>query len=601
LARVVVIEYDYCKPKDCSLECLRFCPRVKTGDKTVTINEATGKPIISELLCSGCGICVKKCPFKALWVVNLPKELEGECVHQYGVNSFRLYRLPVPRKGAAVGLIGQNGVGKTTAIRILAGELKPNLGSYEEPPDWPLILKFFRGSELQSYFKELARGRIKAVHKPQYVDKIPRFVKGKLGSILSLMDERRIVNRLKEALDLDAIWDQEVGSLSGGELQRFAVAAAMAKEADVYLFDEPSSYLDVNQRLKVCKAIRSLVDDGKAVVIVEHDLAVLDYLSDQVHVLYGLPRVYGVASYPYGVRVGINIYLNGYLPDENVRFRSEPVRFHLRPSPNEFRGGSTLLSWPSMVKTLGSFTLKVAPGEVHEGEVLGLLGPNGIGKTTLIRMMTGELEPDEGYSPIPALKIKASYKPQYISTFFKGTVYEYLREKVGETLSEPWFKVDVLHQLQVDLLLDREVSELSGGELQRVAITSCLGVDAQIYFLDEPTAYLDVEQRLSMAKAIRRTVENKKASAIVAEHDVMIVDYIADNMVLFQGVPGVRGETTTVMGLRKAFNLFLEGMDVTFRRDPQTGRARINKPDSYLHRAQKAMKEYYYIPVKEEE
>lgn len=600
MARVAVIDHDLCKPKDCSLECLRFCPRVRTGDKTVTIDEATGKPVISESLCSGCGICAKKCPFKALWIVNLPGELEGECVHQYGVNAFRLFRLPIPKKGAVIGLIGQNGVGKTTAIRILAGELRPNLGNYEEPPDWVSLLEFFKGSELQSYFKDLARKRVKAVHKPQYVDKIPKFIKGKLGSVLSSIDERRVVDKLKDELDLDAIWHQEVRNLSGGELQRLAIAATIAREADVYLFDEPSSYLDVNQRLKVCKAIRSLVNDGKTVVVVEHDLAVLDYLSDQVHILYGLPGVYGVTSHPYGVRVGINVYLDGYIPDENVRLRSEPVRFHLRPSPSEWRAERPLLSWPPMAKTLGNFTLTVSPGEIREGEVVGLLGPNGIGKTTLIRMMVGELEPDKGYPPLSALKLKASYKPQYVSTPFKGTVHEYLKENVGEALSEAWFKTDVLRQLQVDLLLEREVSELSGGELQRVAIASCLGVDAQIYFLDEPSAYLDVEQRLSMAKAIRRTVENRKASAIVAEHDVMITDFIADSIILFQGIPGVKGEASTVMGLRKAFNTFLESMDVTFRRDPQTGRARINKPDSYLHRAQKAMKEYYYVPVKEE-
>lgn len=88
---------------------------------------------ISEELCIGCGICVKKCPFSAISIINLPKNLESQTTHRYGPNSFKLHRLPMPRPGQVLGLVGTNGIGKSTALQILAAKLKPNLGRYDVP------------------------------------------------------------------------------------------------------------------------------------------------------------------------------------------------------------------------------------------------------------------------------------------------------------------------------------------------------------------------------------------------------------------------------------------------------------------------------------
>lgn len=122
-------------------------------------------------------------------------------------------------------------------------------------------------------------------------------------------------------LDLNTVADRTLDKLSGGELQRFTVAALCIQNAAVYMFDEPSSYLDVRQRLTAARAIRSLLTDTNYVIAVEHDLSVLDYMSDFVCVLYGVPGVYGVVTMPYGVREGINIFLDGFVPTENLRFR----------------------------------------------------------------------------------------------------------------------------------------------------------------------------------------------------------------------------------------------------------------------------------------
>lgn len=593
LARVAVVDREFCKPNECLKECVRFCPLVRSGKEAIKFDEEANRPLISEDICTGCGICVKKCPFKALTIVNLPDELEERCVHRYGANMFKLYGLPIPKKGLVVGLIGPNGVGKSTALRILAGEIKPNLGDYEDPPSWSEIIRFFRGSELQPYFQRFSEGKVKVAFKPQYVDKIPQVVKGKVGDLLNKIDEKGKLNEVVEALDLKAILDRDIRVLSGGELQRVAIAAVTIRKADVYIFDEPSSYLDVKQRIKVAQLIRSLVREDKYVLVAEHDLAVLDYLSDQVCIFYGKPGVYGIVSNPHGVRVGINLYLDGYLPDENLRFREKPVYFRLAPHSSVSIKEKRAASWSDMRVKLGSFELEVASGEVHRGEIVGILGPNGIGKTTFVKLLAGLLEPDEGYTLTPGLKI--SYKPQYIAPLTSQTVREVLTKINQHALTEQWILAEVIKPLGLEPLLDRPVDTLSGGELQRVAIASCLLREADLYLLDEPSAHLDIEQRLAVAHVLNRIVEEKEVAAFVVEHDLIMLDLLADTLVVFSGSPGVTGRASSPLGLREGMNKFLKEVGITFRRDPNTGRPRVNKEGSWLDRYQKELGEYFYI------
>ena len=188
MVRIAVLDSDRCKSKRCDRECYRFCPKVRSKIEAIVFEE--DKPRVVEALCVGCGICVKKCPFKALTIVNLPDELEVESSHRFGPNTFKLFRLPVTTPGVVLGLLGQNGIGKSTAIKILSGEIKLNLGKYENPPDWADIIKHFRGSTLQDYFLKLSQDHLKVAHKPQYVDKIPRVVSGKVYELLEKLDER---------------------------------------------------------------------------------------------------------------------------------------------------------------------------------------------------------------------------------------------------------------------------------------------------------------------------------------------------------------------------------------------------------------------------
>jgi len=552
---------------------------------------------ISEDLCIGCGICVKKCPFEAIMIINLPKDLEKQTTHRYGPNAFKLHRLPMPRPGQVLGLVGSNGTGKSTALKILAGKLKPNLGRFTAPPDWAEILAHFRGSELQNYFTRVLEDDIKAVIKPQYVDHIPKAVRGNVDEVITAKDSRGVRETLLKDLDLEQVLDRNVENLSGGELQRFAIAIVAAQDADVYMIDEPSSYLDVRQRLKAAETIRGLLAPDKFVIVVEHDLSVLDYLSDFICCLYGKPGAYGVVTLPFSVREGINIFLAGFVPTENLRFREESLSFKVSDTGMEGDEETKRFlhyKYPSMKKTQGSFTLHVEAGEFNDSEIIVMLGENGTGKTTFIRMLAGMLKPDDDLE-VELDEFAVSYKPQKISPKFPGSVRDLLHKRIRDTYLHPQFQTDVVKPLNIDGLYDNEVQTLSGGELQRVAIALCLGQAANVYLIDEPSAYLDSEQRIVAAKVIKRFIMHSKKTAFIVEHDFIMAAYLADRVIVYEGLPAKEATARTPQSLLTGMNLFLKNLEITFRRDPTNYRPRINKKHSTKDREQKLAGSYYYI------
>jgi len=581
--RIAVVDKNKCQPKKCSHECLKYCPKVRTGDETVVIND---KAIISEEMCVGCGICIKKCPFKAISIVGLPKELEGKEVHRYGVNGFVLYNLPIPRKGYVVGLLGPNGTGKTTGVRILSGQLKPNLG--REDAEWDEIFEKFAGTELLDYLKNLAKGKIRTSQKPQYIEAIPKVYKGKVRDLLERADELGILDEMVEKLNLGNCINRSVDELSGGELQSIAIAACLMRDANFYFLDEVTSYLDIYQRINVAKVIREKALE-KPILIVEHDLAILDMLADYVHISYGEAGVYGVITNAKGVRVGINQYLRGYLVEENIRIRDKPIEFEIF-QPRESIEENVLVEYPPFTKTFKEFKLFVEGGEIKTAEVLGVVGPNATGKSTFVKVLAGVIEDDEKKVD---LDVKVSYKPQYIKADVDMQVGMFLR-KINPAIDSSYYKTEFLKPLLLEDLMDRNLDDLSGGELQRVAIIACLLRDADLYLLDEPSAHLDVEQRTEIARIIRRFALNESKAVLVVDHDIYLIDMISDRLMVFQGEAGKKGVAKKPMGMREGMNLFLSNLNITFRRDEDTKRPRVNKLDSRLDREQKSKGEYYY-------
>jgi ATP-binding cassette subfamily E protein 1 len=588
--RIAIVHRDKCQPKKCEDECIKYCPMVRTGEETVVLGE-DGKPVISEALCEGCGICIKKCPFAAISIIGLPEELKGEETHRYGENGFVLYGMPIPKAGQITGMLGENGIGKSTAIKLLSGLQVPNLGNVdaEAKPSWDAIIKKYAGSELQNYFDKMSKGKFKVAYKPQYVDAIPEFFDGNVHELLEGTDETGLVKQLVKDFELKEAMNKDIKELSGGELQRVAVIGCMIRAADFYFFDEITPYLDIYQRVRVAKGIKDVLND-KAVVVVEHDLAILDMLADYVHLLYGEPGGYGVVTMPKSTNRGINEYLSGFLHAENVRIRDKPIEFRAHPPREKLKERSALIEYDGFEKRHGDdgFVLMAAPGSIDEGEVLGIAGKNAIGKSTFVNVLAGEVEPTTGEL---SFDINVSYKPQYIKGESDMRVQEFIYSR---EISENDV-IEVLAPLGIAELKEKKLKELSGGELQNTAIAACLCHEASLYMLDEPSAHLDVEQKARLIKTIRRYAERRGVSILIVDHDIYLIDMLSDRLMVFDGEPGVRGEIKGCFGMREGMNIFLNDLGVTFRRDKSTLRPRINKIGSAKDREQKAEGKYYYL------
>ncbi|MFX0093377.1 MAG: ATP-binding cassette domain-containing protein, partial [Candidatus Hodarchaeota archaeon] len=187
------------------------------------------------------------------------------------------------------------------------------------------------------------------------------------------------------------------------------------------------------------------------------------------------------------------------------------------------------------------------------------------------------------------------YKPQQIHNDFDLTVLEFLERTTSKFLQAKEWRIQLLKPIGIDHILDRSMTELSGGETQRVYIAGCLAKDADLYILDEPSGFLDVLERTKIANVIRnQTKRNPGCSVMSIEHDVQVADFTGDRIMMFTGVPAVKGVILPPMTKREGMNTFLKSLDITFRRDPETGRARINKKDSQMDRRQKELGEFYY-------
>lgn len=231
------------------------------------------------------------------------------------------------------------------------------------------------------------------------------------------------------------------------------------------------------------------------------------------------------------------------------------------------------------------FVLHVEAGEFTDSEIIVLLGENGTGKTTFVRMLAGLLKSDEqakleadGYdyeaSQAGVPEMNVSYKPQKISPKFQGTVRQLLHKRIRDSYVHPQFISDVMKPLDMDNIIDNGVQTLSGGELQRLAITLALGAPADVYLIDEPSAYLDSEQRINCAKVIKRFIMHSKKTAFVVEHDFIMATYLADRVVVYHGRPGVEATAASPESLLTGMNTFLKSLEVTFRRDPVNFRPR---------------------------
>jgi ATP-binding cassette subfamily E protein 1 len=398
--RLAIVQKEKCSPAKCENLCARLCPVNRTGKECIKIDK---KSWISEELCIGCAICQNRCPFKAISIVNLPDKLNRQSVHRYGDNGFVLYNLPIPKFGTSLGLLGRNGIGKSTALEILGNKIRMNLGKKEASEKE--IKEFLKGSELLTYFNKI--DKIKISLKPQIISELSSNVK--VSDFMKKFASQKEIDKIMQKLNILYLLNRKLNEVSGGELQKIAIAAASVKDADVYYFDEPLAYLDVTERIKISDFISELLKKEKAVIVVEHDLLLLDYLTDLVNIFYGQQGAYGIVSDVRASKRAINTYLSGYLKEDNVRFRDKPIVFDF--SIKSKGSNIKFMDWPDFSKTLGTFKLNANTGKVLHKNIIGIAGKNGIGKTTFVKCLANVIETDQKNLKS---KLKVSYKPQYL-------------------------------------------------------------------------------------------------------------------------------------------------------------------------------------------
>ncbi|MFH1200605.1 MAG: ATP-binding cassette domain-containing protein, partial [Candidatus Micrarchaeota archaeon] len=560
MPRIAVVDERLCFPLKCNLECVRGCPINRVGkDCLYVYDKVRGKPKsdgtaqapvhvtkreytkeerqnglaeVDPVLCTGCGICPKVCPFHAITIINIAEAKPEDLVFSYGFNSFGLYRLALPKTGL-IAIVGENGCGKSTNVKLLAGILEP-----QRKPS----------KEIEEYF---AAGRGSFVVKPQELS-VPKETKT-VGRLLEGIDEAGRLAGLAKLFDLEALLERKLEQLSGGELQRVVIAAALARERETYFLDEPFSFLDYAYRIRLTEYLKENFME-KRVLLVDHDLSLLSYAASQAYILYGRESAYGIVSQVYATDRAINMFLEGFIAPENVKFRQNAISYKAYAEGEQKQ---PLYEIPEMEVRRGTFKANNESAfSLMAGEIVGVAGPNGIGKSAIC---TEIFEKSAG---------KAAMKPQLIERQNKA-VGESLAG--GDLFSDAAVKAMGLRRLEF-----LKESDLSGGQLQRLKVFECLAQDKPLYILDEPTNMLDAAARITLSKVLRDRATGQHA-VLVVDHDLEFLYNTADRMVVMEGTPAVQGRIAGVFPKDEGIQMLMKQFGLSYRRDVDTKRLKLNK------------------------
>ncbi|KAH0886923.1 hypothetical protein HID58_063019 [Brassica napus] len=473
--------------------------------------------------------------------------------HRYGPGSFDIHGLPNLYLGTVVGLLGGKSTGKTTCLKILAGQLKPNLGRFEDPPEWDEIIDHFDTEHIRTYLTRLQTNTLNVALKSQDLT----VYRSSLTVRTSLEESKGTgfdsMEELIEDLDMTSMLDTCVTDLSDAELQRFAIASTIVQMADVYLFDEPTIFLDARQKYQVARVILSVVKPDRYVCITDNDMSVLDLVCD--HILYtGEETTSG------------EVHLDHY-PLTLEELSEEIV------TPPTYRYPETV------VKGFGTFSLHVMGGDLRSSEITVVLGNMHTGKTLFLEWLN-RISVGQDFSHKDQKMIKCENRHDTVATHLYRLIRFSSLDRVFQEL--------VLKPLGIVKILDKRIKEVSQSTLQKIAIATCLGQEgARVFLLDEPSIHLDARERVIAAQTIKRFIAYSRKAALVVEQDFMMATYLADRVIVVQGEPGVQSTVNSPVLMSNGVNQYLSDLNITCRTNRFTSLARMNKPRSVEDEEQK--------------
>ncbi|KAJ3425958.1 atp-binding cassette sub-family e member [Anaeramoeba flamelloides] len=675
------------------------------GKKCIVKNEETGSIEIDLDVCVGCMICVKRCKPKALSFLNV-ESIFTKKIFEYATDNYWLSSIPFPQPGKILGIMGGDFLGKSTILKLLSGKLIPT----KDQKNWEKYLISNRKTGIVEYLNKIYNDEMKIRFKVQRLENYIRNFKGKIHKQFEKSGVINMKEEILTKLSITNLGSRDFTQTSANELQRIAIGLTVINECNIYIIDQPTDFLDIEARYRIAKIIRSLSKGDNYIIVVDHDLSFLDYVSDICSFVYGVPSKHGYSSQVQPVREGINDYLQGYDNHLQYQFRSTALKF-LDPNlnkncekineienekvkvkvkenetenenenknkkenqkekvnenenekekenenenekvnekenvkenkkekekekererekdkeeetkignqtekenenqkekhkkTNKFNENNSNnskifdISYQNMQKRYQNYQLTVKEGIITKKDrIIVLLGKNGSGKTTFMKMLAGVISPEE---EVEISKFKCSYKSQKVIPRYKGTVKELFEQKISNSFQDQDFNDLVIKPLQISKFYTFKVRELGGKEITLVALCLALGKTVDLYILDEPFQYLDSEQQIKCANVIRNFMTKYEKRCLISLHNLMITHFLANSIIVFEQIEPQLFIANSIESVYNGLNRFLNLLQITACIDKNTHRLRLNKNTSQKDVQQKKNNVYFFVPKRD--